>query len=162
MPFAIEWKPSFAGKLQQVTLAPFVYLLILPMCIAVQWLVELSERIMRRITLWKIIFRSKHEAIEPPLPETKTLWGLWQIHGIERRRFGEEHATELLDQWIVILYGKETADRLNIESRRKDMWRRNIKAKMPYYKREPALCVLYKNPFDCILEQVSEELSVYD
>jgi len=161
MPHKIEWAPSFADKLLQVVFAPFAYLFLLPVNVAAVHLMKLLERTMLRITLWKTVYKSKYSTAEPLLPEYKTLWCFWQLHGIERRKFTEGYASDLLHQWIVILYGQKTADMLDVKRCRKDMWRRNIKANMPYYKRDDAPHYHFRNPFDCVLEDVSEELPPY-
>jgi len=121
-PSDIEWKPSLSGRLQQIALLPVAFLLLVPLCIVGQWLCCQYEWISLKSTLLTLLMKQRFRIAEPALPEQKTLWHLWQMHGSDRdTHISFDNSLRLLNQWIVILYGQESADRLNIEGRINEM-----------------------------------------
>jgi len=111
--------------------------------------------------MWLIVRQYKQKKSHPPLPETKTVLNLWHLHGVDCGEYREHRAISLLNQWLDILYGKGTAVRLNIGGHCERMWARNIKTNMPFYRGEDAPHFHFRNPFDSMLEKVSEELPPY-
>ncbi|ATX81704.1 hypothetical protein Ga0123462_0835 [Mariprofundus ferrinatatus] len=112
--------------------------------------------------LWVIVCQYKQGVTALPLPEAKTVLNLWHLHGIERRKYGQCNPVELLNQWLDILYGEGTADKLDIEGRCSQIGQRHARVNIPYYTEENAPHFYFRNPFDCILEQLSAELSGYE
>jgi len=110
----------------------------------------------------RLIFNQSMQKMKPsPQAEEKTVLSLWHLHGIDQSKHGEHRAIRLLNQWLDILYGSDTAKDLDIEGRRSQTWQRNIKMNMPFYTEANAPHFLFRNPFDCVLEQVSGELPPY-
>jgi len=110
----------------------------------------------------RLIFNQfKQKMTNPPQPAAKTVLALWHIHGIDKNRYGEHRAIRLLNQWLDVLYGEGAAKSLDIEGHCSQKWYRNIKMNMPSYTEENAPHFHFRNPFDCVLEKVSEELPPY-
>jgi len=110
----------------------------------------------------RLIFNQSMQKMKPsPQPEEKTVLLLWHLHGIDKNKHGEHRAIRLLNQWLDILYGSGTAKELDIEVRCSQTWQRNIKMNMPFYTEANAPHFHFRNPFDCVLDQVSGELPPY-
>lgn len=161
--FSIEWKPSLSGRLQQVALFPVVFLLIVPMCIAGQWLYSQYERIALRTTLLRLLVKQRLQIIEPALPDQKTLWHLWEMHGVDRD--GDiffDNRVRLLHQWLVILYGQESADALNIEGRINKTRERRCAMNNSYYEGIGDAPHFHFVPIlASLIEKLTEELPPY-
>jgi len=162
-PSAIEWEPSLSGRIQQIALLPVAFLLLVPLCIVGQWLCCQYEWIALRSALLTLLMKPRFRISEPPLPEQKTLWHLWQMHGSDREdhiSFG--NSIRLLNQWIVILYGQETADSLNIEGRINEMRDRRCAMNKPYYEGAGDAPHFHFVPIlETLIEQLHEELPPY-
>jgi len=111
--------------------------------------------------LWLIFNQFKQKMTTSPQSEEKTVLNLWHLYGIDKNSHGEHRAIRLLNQWLDILYGAGTAKGLDIEGRCSQKWHRNIRMNVPFYTEENAPHFLFRNPFDCVLEEVSEELPPY-
>jgi len=111
--------------------------------------------------LWVIFNRAKQKIITPPAPKEKTALNLWHLHGIDKNKYSEHRAIRLLNQWLDILYGAGTAKGLDIEERCNQKWHNNIKMNMPFYTEDNAPHFHFRHPFDCVLDQISEELPPY-
>jgi len=112
--------------------------------------------------LWAVMCRLKNTWSTQSLPENKTLCSLWNMHGIERKRYGEDRATKLLNQWLDILYSEGTSERLDIKGQCHKKGLRYFKANIPYYENNgDAPHFYFGNPFDNVLEEISQELPPY-
>lgn len=105
--------------------------------------------------------RYKQKMRHPPLPETKTVLDLWHLYGINQHRHGEHRAIRLLNQWLDILYGDGAAKRMDVEGRCGQRRQTNIRMNAPFYQKENAPHFLFRNSFNCVLEEVSGELPLY-
>jgi len=108
-----------------------------------------------------LVDRYKQKIKQPPLPENKSVLELWRLHGINQNRHGEHRAIWLLNQWLDMLYGEGTAKSLDVEGRCRQRQQTHIRMNAPFYQEENAPHFHFRNPFDCVLEKVSEELPPY-
>jgi len=106
-----------------------------------------------------IFDQCKQKMTDPPQQGTKTVLALWHIHGIDKNRYGEHRAIRLLNQWLDVLYGEGIAKELNIEGRCSQKWQNNIQINMPFYTEANAPHFHFRNPFNCVIEEISGELS---
>jgi len=111
--------------------------------------------------LWLIFNQSIQKIKAASQPKEKTVLSLWHLHGIDKNKYGEHRAIRLLNQWLDILYGSGTAKGLDIEGRCSQKWQSNIKMNMPFYTEDNAPHFHFRNPFDCMLEQISGEIPPY-
>lgn len=97
------------------------------------------------------------------IPQDNTLWSLWKLYGLEKS-FSSEARIDLVRNWIDILYGKEVADKLNIEGRVKETMARNAGVSESFHESNNELhhnCILFMNPVDSVVRDLSKELQSY-
>lgn len=95
------------------------------------------------------------------LPEYKSLYALWELHGAEGPYKSDPVDERLLclEPWLDTLYGPGTQHRVGFRNRHVDLKKRQSEthaagvAKGQWYS--------FKDPFVCVLEEVSDELGDY-
>jgi len=154
---SITWKPTLLGKLVQLGVFMLV-IPIAPMFGLLMWLVDLIDWLSKMYTLKKGMRQCKRQAVFNDSSDARTLLELWNLYGMNYREHGKDRCVQLLNQWLEILYEEGTADRLDVAGRCRRMGLRHARANIPYYTEEDAPHFFFRNPFDCVLEQVSGEL----
>lgn len=97
------------------------------------------------------------------IPKDNTLYSLWRLYGLDKT-FSSDERIGLVRDWIDILYGKEVADKLNIEGRVQETMARNAGVSESFHESSNELhhnCILFMNPVDSVVRDLSKELPSY-
>lgn len=140
MKLDITWSPSVLGKVLQVTMIPFIYLVILAWMILTPfiYLIGVWELIKKRRKLTKMAHKLEGSLTGPfDVPEEKTLQALWRCYGLEQKTFTEREQIKLLCRWIEILYGKAAMQMYDLKQMIDEIRQRQFAANTPYYKGDP-------------------------
>jgi len=95
------------------------------------------------------------------VPATKTLYGLWQLHGLNANSHPDE-SRKLLSEWIEILYGKKVLESLDFDQRLEDILATHARMNRPYYEGDSeAPYFVFMPPVRCLIKELSKELGEY-
>jgi hypothetical protein len=155
-----DWKPSLAGKLTQMAFWPVAILLVILMALVIS-VVNFSEQLGRRNTLKREKRQLAQLSIPYEVPAKKNLNALWRHYGLGKR-FGDDCGIQLLDRWIEILYGRETADRFDLKARFEEILARQFKANAGWYRGNADALHFHFLPItDCLARELADELPAY-
>jgi len=109
--------------------------------------------------------KQAHEFQDLPFPKSKTLYDLWQMHGLEiawwfKYKAEDNPAIKLLKKWVDILYGDGIAESLNLLERLNMAWREQGRDSVK--SQEKGIYICYRDPFYTVLENISFELGCYE
>jgi len=127
-----DWKLSLEGKLFQIVFWPAAILLVILMALVTS-VVNFFEQLGRRNTLKREKRQLARLSVPYEVPAKKNLNALW-CHYRFGKRFGDDCGIQLLDRWIEILYGRETAARLDLKTRAVEIRARQFKLNDGWYR----------------------------
>lgn len=165
MKLDITWSPSVIGKVLQVVMIPFVYLVILAWMILTPfiYLIGVWELIKKRRKLTKMAHKLEGSLAGPfDVQEEKTLRALWSCYGLGQKNFTEREQIKLLSRWIEILYGEAAMQMYDLKQIFDEIRQRQFAANTAYNKGDPeAPHFFFGDPASSLVMKVSAGLPPY-
>lgn len=93
-------------------------------------------------------------------PKSKTLDALWRACDLFEE-LSAEHSVELLNKWLVVLYGQELAESVNVEARIDTIIQQQLKANLPFYEGSNAPHFHFASPTKVLIRELTEKLPPY-
>jgi len=160
----VKWEVSYRRRIKQVALLPvalsFVFLLVAAMPVmylAHRW--ALIQR--KRKTVKEIRALEKEDQPWMDVPDKKVLEHLWAHHGLHADGHNIDEKIELLNRWVITLYGQEVADAHSIKAQFDEIGLKQLEANRGYYEGQEDSHIHFASPFDALLAKLSKELPAY-
>lgn len=118
-PARIQWRHSTRGRIFQVLMSPVVAILtiVLVLLAPFTYLSDHRTRWIERRQMRAEIARLRNDAEPLPEIENKTVETLWHACGIPEMGLTQEAEIQLLEQWVEVLYDRETRESLDLAGR---------------------------------------------
>lgn len=128
----VKWKERFIDKLLQI----FIFFLSIPFILIlspISWLINFIDIQNEKNKIRQEIKSLKLQKIKDIDCEYKSLENFWNRYGLDINKYSEQEIIDLMEIWIIVLFGKEVAKNIDINSQLNKIKEDNIKANKPYY-----------------------------
>ena len=160
----VEWEKDPKKRMIQLLLMPleiilivFVWLLTVPIAYIYNIGSTYIEKndLKKEIKLYDLNFESTKK------PIIKTVESLWELHGLDDE-YDMDECIDLLDNWIKILYGAETARNINVSQKVNIISAKRIELNRSYYENPSVGPHFHFVPLlRSVIASISNELGVY-
>ncbi len=159
----IAWKESHRERIKQIALLPVVLLvaLFLAAVTPVMYLVHRCDLFQCRRAVVKEIRALKKEGPAVDVPDKKALEHLWAFHGLHGPEYSCDEQVELLNCWMITLYGNEIAKRYRLKEMLEEVAILQPEANKDDYTKAGSMHVHSALPLYGLLASLSEELPDY-
>lgn len=105
----------------------------------------------------------KLESLSTKVPDEKVLLCLWELHGMDERKYSFDERINLLAVWIEILYGSKVQEKLNLHATVVEIAKRHGRLNKPYYDGDKMAAHFFcRNPVDVLIRKISDDLPAYE
>lgn len=154
------WPIEYQG-IKQLLLIPIVWigLLLFVLMVPLIYIGYRVEKYLRARELRKKI-NKPFDSSEFAEPEYKTIGALWEAFELYEE-LGMRESADLLDQWLVVLYGQEWADYINVKEKIRNTSKRQTAAHLRYYEGKSTVRIHFKPPVKATIRTLTEVLPPY-
>lgn len=159
-PARIQWRDTTRGRALQVLLLPLVAILtiVLLLLASISYLDDHWSRWRERRQMRAEIARLRNDAEPLPEIENKTVETLWHACGIPEMGLTQEAEIQLLEQWVEVLYDRETRESLDLAGR---IARIQAERAAAAQRRPREFFVTYMPVMSVVVRELSAELPPY-
>jgi hypothetical protein len=152
----IKWNGGFGALMKQTGLVALriVLLAIFALLVPVRYGLHLIQRA-RKIRAQEVRI-AQLSTIPAFAPTCKTIDELWRAYGLDDDAFAVDTQAALLENWVEVLYGVETARRLDVQGRASAKMAQRREMHRPLYEGKEGAIHFHFAP---IAESIAEELS---
>jgi hypothetical protein len=152
----IKWNGGFGAFMKQTALVTLriVLLAIFALLLPVRYGLHLIQRA-RKIQAQEV--RIDQLSTNPAFaPTCKTIDELWRAYGLDDDAFAVDTQVALLENWVEVLYGVETARQLDVQGRASEKMAQRREMHRPFYEGKKDAIHFHFAP---IAQSIAEELS---
>lgn len=157
----VEWNENIFKRVLQIIFLPLVLLLTYLIAVPFMYILHLLNTWIERRELKKRLYKYTMDISSMQLPKCKTIFELWNFLDLD---YSDNHDAlkNILNEWLIIIYGKEISQNVEIESRLKEIAESHGKANKDYYDGVPgAPHFTFASPLETLIRNLSDELPNY-
>jgi len=152
----ITWEESRRDRMKQIAVLPLACLVILFLAAMtpLMYIVHHCDLFQRRRAIVKEIRTLEKEGPSMDVPDKKELEHLWAFHGLHGSEYNSDEKVDLLNKWVITLYGNEIADSHRLKEKFKEIAKSQLEAGSTH--------IHFASPFSGLLNSLSEKLPDYE
>ena len=159
----ITWEENHRDRMKQIAVLPLACLvaLFLAAMTPVLYIAHRFDLLQRRRAIIKEIRTLEEEGPSMDVPDKKALEHLWAFHGLHGAGHDVDEKIELLNSWVITLYGQAVADAHGVKAQFDEIAMKQLEANRGYYEGRVDTHVHVVPSFDMLLSKVSKALPAY-
>jgi hypothetical protein len=152
---SITWEESRRDRMKQIAVLPLAFLvaLFLAAMTPILYIAHRLDLFQRRRAIVKEIRALEKEGPSMDVPDKKEFEHLWAFHGFHGSEYNSDEQVDLLNKWVITLYGNEIADSHRVKEKFKEIAKSQLEAGSTH--------IHFASPFSGLLSSLSEKLPDY-